>query len=192
MRVDDFASTVNDESVVAVIRGVRHHMELDERSHNSWRNGGGYAYERQTSALRDAVQSACSVDDELARTLAHNFIETAVDLYVLSKKPELLGRLQSTLASYDCEPISLALAQWIDSDAKVVAARISEFFGVMCRHDLATIDGMVELWAELLDVLHMTTFDIADAKPLEKTHARKAIELALEIVEPEALEVTTP
>lgn len=191
-RVEEFAATIDHSSLRDVVVGIRHHVELDERAHNAWRGGGGYAYIHQTPELQEAVGAACGVDGDLARTLAHNFIETAVDLHLLAKNPDVFERVQHSINAYGLPPLAAALGKWKQIDVDVMESRLVEFFDVWQRHDLATVDGMVELWVEVLDRLNRSTFNTPDAQPLNRVHAKRGIELAMDIAAKEFLDVITP
>jgi hypothetical protein len=134
----------------------------------------------------------CHVEGDLARTIAHNFIETAVDLHILAVKPNLIDSVHEALDGFVPDEIAHGISQWNGGDAKTIGRGISDYFNMVCKHRATTVDEMIELWSDLLDVLHVTTFDIADPQPLDKAHAKRAITLALTLAEPDALAVVTP
>jgi hypothetical protein len=190
--VESFSASLQGNHLSDFVCGLRHHIELDERSHNSWAARGGYAYEKQTPELRSCVQQACGVDDELAQSLSHNFIESAVDLQLAAHRPAQLENLQNTLASFDSYEVSVAIAQWKQSDVQVTRARLDAFLDLWTRHDLSTIDAMVGLWGELLVLLKTHTFRLENATNLNADSAKAALTLAMDIVRSDYLDVVDP
>jgi hypothetical protein len=176
----------------ALVEGIRHHAALDARSHDDWRGATGYAYERQTDELRLAVGRACDVDGELARVLAHNFIESAVDLHLFGKRPDVAERLHTVLCDYDLSELSEVIATWKGTAVTQVRAGLDVFVDTWKRARSIDIDVMVDLWADLLSLLDRHTFDRADRSPLDRGEATRAIEIACALVASDFLDVVTP
>lgn len=192
-QVDGFGRVVDsDPDLSDVVSGMRHHVMLDERSHDAWSGGGGYAFDKQTDALRETVRNACHVEDDKVRGLAHNFIESAVDLHLLASRPDGIDRLQMAIDAFDLSPLAVALATWTGVETQEIYSKLEEFYRFWTGHDLSTTDGAVELWADLLARLKVQKFDTSDDSPLDRVAARLALEKALDATAADYLAVITP
>jgi hypothetical protein len=189
-RVENLASFVSDDSsLTPLITGLRHHLELDARSHDSWGASGGYAYTVQTAELRTLVQQALGCSDEHARIVAHNFIEAACDIR-LATSTDLELWLQQVLDVPTVRLASATIAEWLEVDARQLQARVDDYL-TLWQPSYATVDGMVSLWLAAIPHLNDSAFN-GEIDELDTRALRAGIELALELVADSYLAVLTP
>jgi hypothetical protein len=140
--------------------GLMDHYELDRSSHNAFQDGAGYAYTHQTPQLRDLVAQACQIDNaDTIRRIAHNFIESGVDINLLQQHPEIQGQLRQAVRSLDLNAIAKSLAGFFGSEPAETHRRLLAFTDVMTQHDLRTTEGWTALWANIVPLLLKTTVD---------------------------------
>lgn len=188
-RIDSFESFVADASLAPLILGLRHHIELDERSHNSWNGAGGYAYTVQTPELRELVAKAFDCDDDRARTLAHNFIESACDIHI-AQSTDVYTTLQHALQVKAVHAAVVTIASWLSINEHTLQTHVAEFLEPWMQ-PYTTIHSMTSVWLALVPHLNTSAFggEIGD---VDEGALRAGLELAVDLVADSYLQVLTP
>jgi hypothetical protein len=189
-RVEDLARFVSDDPCLApLITGVRHHLELDARSHDHWSGAGGYAYTVQTSELRALVKAALSCNDDRARVVAHNFIESACDIHIAATT-NAAADLTLAFDSDAIERASTVVADWLNSDRGDMHERVLAFMELW-RAPFTTIDGMTAAWLVTIPHLNVSAFE-GSIGDVDAGAVRAGLELAVELVADSYEAVLTP
>jgi hypothetical protein len=157
-----------------LVAGMLDHIKLDNRSHHDFGGSEGYAFSHQSPELVDLTAQACGVlDEQVARGLAHNFIESGVDINLLAAKPEFQETARRALQQVDLDWLATAMAKHWGKDAGETRANLSGLIELAARHDLAAINGWADCWIELTSLLLRHSGD--------KAVAEKALKLAVEL-----------
>jgi hypothetical protein len=164
-----------DASSRHLVAGVLDHITLDDRSHLAF--GGddeGYSFSHQTPELvRLAARASQVQDDQVARGLAHNFIESAVDIHLLTAHPEFQDRARRVLKSVDLDVLEEGLAKQFERDKTETREQLSTFVQLATGYDLAHVSGWADCWMELVRLLLRYDGD--------KSAASLALELAVRL-----------
>lgn len=163
--------------------GVRHHLQLDHRSHDAWAGRGGYAFEKQTPELLVLTHRAFGTDDgQTARKLAHNVVESACDV-LIANEVDVHEQLVDSFAAVGIEEIAAVIANALGQDPFVSQERLRTFL-CLFEPKPADVGAMVKIWRSLVPYFPGLSFD--------ESAAAAAIEMALEIARIDFLTVLTP
>lgn|GEM_PF-7037905 len=144
------AALDSDVAAWAVLEGIEDHLALDRRSHDEFEGGDGYAFSHQTPELAQLVAGAVGfATSAQARGIAHNFIETAVDIHVLANKPEVRGMVKDGLQAADLSIVSDALARFFKLGRDATRSRLEEFVSLANGYDTRNMTGWVGVWHDL-------------------------------------------
>jgi hypothetical protein len=134
--------------------GLMDHYKLDLRSHESYEGREGYAFSHQTPQLRELVMKACGFDSpEQARGVAHNFIESGVDINLLRHNSSIQKEVRKALSAADIESISRDMANFFKADQTDTKTKLTAYSDLIVKHDLEGLDGWVALWADITSLL---------------------------------------
>lgn len=140
--------------------GMMDHHELDLLAHNSFEGGLGYAYSHQTPELRELVAEAYGLETpENARLLAHNFIESGVDINLLQDRPAVGDHLNEALQTVDIYAATKRVADFFKLSRNDTEAKLVQYKDYIQGHDFATIGGWASLWVDLAPALTGNTAD---------------------------------
>lgn len=156
-----------------LVTGLNYHLSVDNMSHHKFQNKGGYAYTHQTPKLRKLVKEAIGIKDPQAvKTTAHNYIEFAVDSWLMEKNPELQQNLKAAALQIDRAKLREILRDFFKKEVPIEA--LDRFCNSIYDYNTANIEECVLL----CDEVNKQLFN----KPVQAAKAREAIELARELV----------
>lgn len=151
--IEAFSSLLSEDDA-PLARGLRDHYELDLKSHDTYEGGIGYAFSRQTHQLRELVTQACGLDSpEQVRGIAHNFIESGVDINLLRYDSSIREASLKALRVADIEHIARYMAAYFKTDTAETKAKLTAYFDLITTYDLEDLDGWVALWADIISLL---------------------------------------
>lgn len=157
-----------------LVAGILDHIELDNRSHHGAGKGEGYAFSHQSPELVDLAGRACAVlDEQVARGLAHNFIESGVDIHLLVDRPQFQETARQAVRAVDLDWLARAIAKHWQKDPDVTRTRLEDFLELVTAYDLASVNGWADCWIELTSLLLHHEGNEPSAK--------QALELAVEL-----------
>ncbi len=135
-------------------RGLIDHYELDLRSHDAYEGDTGYAFSRQTPQLRELVAKACRLDSpEQARGIAHNFIESGVDINLLRRNSSVQKEVHRAVDAADVEGIARHMAIFFKADPTETRTKLTAYMDLIVKYDLQELGGWVALWGDITSLL---------------------------------------
>ena len=162
----------NNQNYISLIKGIKSHIALDNFTHKSYKNGTGYAFQK-SPPLVNLVSKCCDIDKKSSKTVAHNFIEMAVDILLLKDNPILIETLRKSIKSSDKGKLSQLLSSFFKKDNKKMLSSLSYYFETILKYNLNSLDGWVFLWRDINNLLFSKEID----KDLTKKTIIKATHL---------------
>lgn len=154
--------------------GLMDHYELDLRSHDTYEGSEGYAFSHQTPQLRELVMKACGFDSpDQARGIAHNFIESGVDINLLRHDSSTQQEVHKALRAVDVEGLARYMAAFFKTDPTETKTKLTAYSDLIVKYDLEVLDGWVALWADVTSLLLK--------KEADERATREALLLAIEL-----------
>lgn len=177
-----FDSIAESDAASELVKGIEDHNELDRISHDKFHDHPGYAYYHQTQDLVELVTIGCSIETkEQARGIAHNFIESGVDINLLATHPDLYEEVQRNARDIDSKLAIKSLAEWLGEDPSIIKQKLESYLSIIKRFDLRIVDDWVELWGEITTMLL--------GKSIDRTAVRKALILSTELTADDYMEI---
>jgi hypothetical protein len=137
-----------------LLLGLQDHYRLDLRSHEAFEDSNGYAFSHQTPELVQLVLKACRIEShEQARRIAHNFIESGVDINLLTSKPEIQTTFRAALQSVDVSWVAMYVANFFDKPLQETTAKLNRFVKLSTKYELESTTGWEQLWEEICQLL---------------------------------------
>jgi len=172
VKFSSFVQETNPEQR-SLLTGIQYHNSLDFLSHIAYQGTHGYAYNSITEELVSLVSKAFALDEQRARVTSHNFIESAVEYYVLQEQRELSFIVERTIAAMDMPPLTAMLATYYKKPEKEIATHFINFFSLITKYDLAKSDSWVPFWNDLSQFLFQ--------RESNKNFIKKAFQLSLSL-----------
>jgi len=161
-----------DESLLG--SGLMDHYELDLRSHDNYEGNEGYAFSHQTPQLRELVMRVCGFDSpDQARGIAHNFIESGVDINLLRNNSSVQKEMHKALGAVGVGSIAKHMAGFFESNSVETKNKLVAYSDLIMKCDLQELDGWTTLWANITSLLL--------EKEADKQATREALLLAIEL-----------
>ena len=180
----NFAKSMGNDGIDIGL-GLADHLELDSKTHDMYEGGKGYAFSHQTPELRKLVARACGIKSAgKTEGLAHNFIESGVDINLLRHDSSVQATLRSALSQIDSKEVAEHLSSFFDLEKAKTEASLNMFIDLTTKYDLQNIDDWVALWAEIAELL----LD----KALDRQTARHALTMAADLTASDYKRVITP
>jgi hypothetical protein len=150
--IEKFGAAMGDGPQASqLLAGLWDHYELDLRSHEVFEGGDGYAFSHQTPELARLVAKAAGfASAEAARGIAHNFIESGVDINLLAARPEVRDLFRGAMRAADVNLVAGYLAEYFELPADATRARLAEFVEVGLQYDTRDMAGWASLWHDLI------------------------------------------
>lgn len=147
----EFSSFVNTNypNQKSLLLGIQYHNIVDYFSHLKYGDNIGYAYVNSSSKLINLVSKAFSIDAKLARSTAHNFIESAVEFYVLKQNSELSSLVKNAVDKTNIKRLADIISHNDLKSSEDVKISLHEFFSLVTKYDLKNVDDWILLWEEL-------------------------------------------
>lgn len=165
--------------------GLSDHYELDLRSHDAFETGIGYAFSHQTSQLRDLVLRACALaSSEQTKGLAHNFIETGVDINLLRDDPTIQSKVRHAVHAVAIDVVAKYIADFFKTDISKIKSQLIVYRDLITKYDLQSIEGWIALWDEIVLLLL--------GNKIDKQATRQALLLATELTAPDYTRAIAP
>lgn len=148
---------------------------IDRFTHTSFDGGPGYAFKNSKEIIED-VSICCGINSDKARVIAHNFIETGVELLVIKENPNIPELLKNMIDDIDMARVAKYFAGFYGLSDKEVSGAIESYNKFLTREDYGSVEGSVKIWENMIGRLFGTKIDA------DKT--KKVIERSVEIIKP--------
>lgn len=130
--------------------GIVDHFIVDEVTHKHYKDGTGYAYKTITPKLIKLVAQAFQIEnDKVARTIAHNAIELAVDSFVVKNNPKILKDVKNAVNMVDKDAIANLISSFFNLNNKKTRSALEQYFSFMTRYDTRNINDCIKLCGDM-------------------------------------------
>lgn len=130
--------------------GINYHNTLDYLTHLAYKHEKpGYAYKSINQSLVELVAKAFDVEMDIARIISHNFIESAVEMYVIKENQELIKLVKNAIKNTDKKELAKIMATFYAKSQQEFLSALTIFFTTILKYDLTSIDEWVLLWNDL-------------------------------------------
>jgi hypothetical protein len=156
-------------------KGIMCHFIVDEISHRKYKDGIGYAYKIITPELMKLTSQSFQIkDDKVARGIAHNAIELAVNSFMLEKDPEIIDEVRNAIGAVDKEAIENILSLFFKLNKEKVSSALKNYFSLVTKYDTRNEKDYIEL----CDETNMLIFN----KTVNKDKTRKLMLYSRDLV----------
>lgn len=156
----------NSSSLSELCKGIVAHSILDDFTHKNYNNNIGYAYQNN-SKLSEIIIKYYKLDNEAtSSTIAHNYIESAVDIVLLQEHSQLQLKIKNAVEQMDINSISNLLGLYFATSKEKFRYALIKYFKLVNRYDLSTIESWVLFWEDLENLLSIKKTDKDQKKEL--------------------------
>jgi hypothetical protein len=166
---------LNYPSYFGLARGIKSHNLLDHYTHNEYQGGKGYAY-RNNEIMVTLVSKYYHLDSDKATGIAHNYIETAVDILLMKKYGFIIHSLNDASKSPKMSLLPQILSGFF-SDTRVddMSKACKTFFRIFSNDELSNTDYWTVTWRKLNELLNLRTISRRNIEKLI-SESLKAVE----------------
>lgn len=147
-----------DEAYLNLYYGVLAHNILDDFAHSKYQKNTGYAFQNNKK-LMTLVGKYYELKEERSKGIAHNFIESAVDIMLLKDRPQIQGEIQRAIFAIDKNSLSSFLGSYFDIKSGEFLDTLNLFFNLFTRYDFTKNNSWVLLWRDLEKLLMLKDID---------------------------------
>ncbi len=161
--------TSRNRNYLELLKGIALHNIVDNLTHNNYRNNRGYAYQNNQK-LSNLVSSFYGLNAKRSEEIAHNYIESAVDILLLKNNSHINGLLRFSIKKIDIEELSDLLSFCFKTDRSKTLKALNLYFDLILKYDLQEKNGWISLWSDLEFFLSLKkTDDMQRRKLLNKS-----------------------
>ncbi len=129
--------------------GVYAHNILDFFSHTKYLIDTGYAFQNNQQ-LTQLVKESYDIDNQSAQGKAHNYIESAVDIYLLNKFSDVNEKVKAVLKNSNRQLVADILSKYFDISKDECLEAVNEYFDLFSRYDFSKVESWNNFW-EILE-----------------------------------------
>lgn len=163
-KVEQFVKSILDKGRSSLLlTGLQSHLAVDALSHETYSDGVGYAY-LHTEVLSKHVGELYGLDPQKAKQIAHNYIESAVDIHLLkdrSIRTDYLKSVEEESVVY----VSRALSTFFDVKYDLLLNSFHQYIDLFTKYDYSSKDDWAKFWNELEPLLGLK--DIGHAQRMQ-------------------------
>lgn len=148
---------------------------IDRFTHSSYNGNKGYAFENSGTIVRD-VSVCLGITLEQAKIVAHNFIETGVEFFIVRDNSSVVKLLRKSISNVDINQIAKYFSEFYGTEKQKTIKAFESYNELLMKFDYGSVDGLVDMWASFANYL----FD----KPIERSKTKAVIEKSIAIVKP--------
>ncbi|EKD90798.1 MAG: hypothetical protein ACD_30C00090G0019 [uncultured bacterium] len=154
-------------------KGILAHNIIDDFTHKDYPGGTGYAFQNNKELIKLLIEYY-EITRKRAKVLAHNYIESAVDIYLLKDHPEIQDKIKSATGKTNKEKLAEILGDYFKNDANNFSKALNNFFGLIKKYDFKKEENWVIFWEDFAKLL--------DLKDVGKEKRVILMDKALEVV----------
>lgn len=147
-----------------LLKGVIAHNVVDDFTHKDYQGGKGYAFQNNQE-LVILIAKYYGLGKKAARGLAHNYIESGVDIWLLQDQPIIQKTLKRALRSINQEKLSNLLGSYFKIDQKKFYNSLTKFINLFTKYDFSQKESWILFWQDLEILLSLK--DIGNQKRKE-------------------------
>lgn len=153
--------------------GVMAHNILDYFTHNHYQGGTGYAFQNNQE-LVSLVAKYYGLGKKAARGLAHNYIESGVDILLLQDCPIIQDKLKQALRQVNKKKLSVLLGNYFNIDKDKFCDALTQFIALFTKYDFTKEENWILFWKDLEILLSL--------KDIESKKRKELLNMSLDIV----------
>lgn len=134
--------------------GVMIHNILDYFTHNHYQGGTGYAFQNNQE-LSSLIAKYYGLGKKAARGLAHNYIESGVDICLLQERPIIQDKLKQALRQVNKKKLSALLGTYFNIDKDKFCDALTQFIILFTKYDFSKKNNWVLFWQDLEKLLSL-------------------------------------
>ncbi|MEK7559610.1 MAG: zinc dependent phospholipase C family protein [Patescibacteria group bacterium] len=148
----------NKPDYINLYRGVYVHNIVDNLAHKRFSGGKGYAYQNNREIVR-LIISVYGLSLKDAQIKAHNYLESAVDILLLQKYPEIQTKIRIAIKRTDVVKLSTLLSIYFNQDRNEFANALSQYFNLIIKYDLSKKQNWILFWDNLEELMSLKRID---------------------------------
>ncbi len=137
-----------NSSYAALFKGIYSHCILDDFTHHKYKIKPGYAYQNN-QGITALVEKFYDLESDTARKIAHNYIESGVEILLLPSIPDIPKKLEVALQEINTEELAELLSSFFHIEENKFLKSIILYFELVKRHDLRKKEDWVSFWSDL-------------------------------------------
>ncbi|MBI2021291.1 hypothetical protein HYS93_00195 [Candidatus Daviesbacteria bacterium] len=155
-RCKDFEKFIQgyEPDYMNLYKGIYAHNIVDDITHKNYIGGVGYAYQNNHE-LVGLVKRLYGLDEDRAKGVAHNYIESAVDILLLEKYPKVQQLLRNAANSIDKEYIAELLSEYFRLNKEDLEINLNKFLDLFTKYDFKDQISWVRFWEDLEKLLSL-------------------------------------
>lgn len=165
----------NNPSLKDLGKGVLSHCVLDDYSHIDYNGKAGYAYQNNKELVK-LVKKFYKIDRKSAEVKAHNYIESAVDILLLKKNPNIENEIKKSINELDKPQTIKTVSKYFKIKNNKLEVAMETYFNLMIKNNLSNITGWLTFWEDLEEAMNLRK--ITDQQKME------LLNLSISIVAP--------
>lgn len=158
IKFSEFVASHNQE-YIPLAQGIITHFIVDNYSHNNYMNETGFAFQNN-ERLVEMIKYFYDIDNQLAATKAHNYIESAVDYHILQNNLWVQNLLKNSIEEVDINKLSKLLEKFFDLPHNKTKESINVYFNLILGYDLSSVSGLLKLWGELEEYMNLKNISV--------------------------------
>lgn len=131
-----------------LLKGVIAHNIVDDFTHKNYQGDIGYAYQNNQELL-SLISKYYGLGKKAARGLAHNYIESGVDILLLQDQPLIQKTLKQALRRINQEKLSNLLGSYFNINYKKFHNALTQFLDLFTKYDFSQKENWVLFWQGL-------------------------------------------
>lgn len=144
----------------ALSKGVLVHNLIDDFTHIEY-EGKGYAF-MNNKELAGLVSEFYKLNPERSKGIAHNYIESAVDIHLLKEYPEVQNKVKNATRDIDIDKLADILGAYFSIDPEEFRRELKTYFDLFTKYNFSDQNDWVYFWNDLENLLELD--DIGDER----------------------------
>lgn len=135
-------------------KGILAHNIVDDLTHRAYLGGTGYAYQNNEE-LSKLVSKYYGLDEKTAQGIAHNYIESGVDILLLREYKDIQKQIRDAVGQIDKKDLANILSEYFKGDKNKFLEALSQFLDLFTKYDFVKEDNWVLFWGDLEKLLSL-------------------------------------
>ncbi len=146
-------------------KGILAHNIVDDFTHKDYFGGIGYAYQNNKE-LSKLVSKYYGLDEKRAEGIAHNYIESGVDILLLREHPDIQKQIREAVGRINKKDLADLLSDYFKGDKSKFFAALLQFLDLFTKYDFAKGDNWILFWGDLEKLLSLRDIGVQHRKVL--------------------------
>lgn len=95
----------------------------------------------------------------MAKKKAHNYIESGVDILLLSKYPKIEIEVKEAIGKIDIQELSTLLSSYFGIDEDKFKQALFEYFGLVTKYNLGNKNNWILFWKDLNKIMGLKVIE---------------------------------